>query len=93
METEPRHLASGAPHHLAARFNGARADGPYRWHFVEHHIAHAASAFLASPFERAAVLTLDGRGERTTTGYFQGSGNQLRSIGEVRMPHSLGILY
>jgi carbamoyltransferase len=89
----PRHLASGAPHHLAARFKGARADGPYQWHFVEHHVAHAASAFLASPFERAAVLTLDGRGERATTGYFQGCGNQLWSIGDVRMPHSLGILY
>ena len=93
MVNAPRHLASGAPHHLAARFKGARADGPYQWHFVEHHLAHAASAFLASPFERAAVLTLDGRGERATTGYFQGCGNQLRSIGEVRMPHSLGILY
>jgi len=33
----PRHLAGGAPHHLQARFKGARADGPYRWHFVEHH--------------------------------------------------------
>jgi tRNA A37 threonylcarbamoyltransferase TsaD len=93
MVNAPRHLASGAPHHLAARFKGARADGPYQWHFVEHHVAHAASAFLASPFERAAVLTIDGRGERATTGYFQGCGNQLRSIGEVRMPHSLGILY
>ena len=93
MINAPRHLASGAPHHLAACFKGVRADGPYRWHFVEHHVAHAASAFLPSPAEHAAVLTLDGRGERTTTGYFQGCGNQLRSIGEVQMPHSLGILY
>ncbi|MGN6565496.1 MAG: carbamoyltransferase N-terminal domain-containing protein, partial [Thermomicrobiales bacterium] len=44
----PRQLVGGAPHHLAARFRGARADGPYQWHFVEHHIAHAASAFHAS---------------------------------------------
>ncbi len=66
MVNAPRHLAGGAPHHLAARFKGARADGPYQWHFVEHHLAHAASAFLASPFQRAAVLTLDGRGR---TGY------------------------
>src|SRR5688572_28942786 len=93
MVNAPRHLASGAPHHLAARFKGARADGPFQWHFVEHHVAHAASAFLASPFEHAAVLTLDGRGERVTTGYYQGCGNQLRRIGEVSMPHSLGILY
>ena len=89
----PRHLAGGAPHHLKARFSGARADGPYRWHFVEHHLAHAASAFLASPFERAAVMTLDGRGECATTAYYQGSGNGLRKLGEVAMPHSLGILY
>ena len=59
----PRQLAGGAPHHLQARFRGVRADGPFRWHFVEHHLAHAASAFLPSPFERAAILTLDGRGE------------------------------
>src|SRR5207245_3561085 len=74
----PRHLAGGAPHHLWARFKGARADGPYRWHFVEHHAAHAASAFHASPFRQAAVLTLDGRGERATTSYSLGEGNQLR---------------
>ncbi|HZA91204.1 MAG TPA: carbamoyltransferase N-terminal domain-containing protein, partial [Gemmatimonadales bacterium] len=89
----PRHLAGGAPHHLKSRFSGARPDGPYRWHFVEHHVAHAASAFLASPFEHAAVMTLDGRGERVTTAYFQGCGTNLRRIGEVEMPHSLGILY
>jgi carbamoyltransferase len=89
----PRHLASGAPHHLATRFQGVRADGPYQWHFVEHHLAHAASAFLASPFEHAAVLTLDGRGERITTAAYRGCGNALERIGEVTMPHSLGILY
>jgi carbamoyltransferase len=89
----PRHLASGAPHHLAARFRGARSGGPYQWHWVDHHFAHAASAFLASPYERAAVLTLDGRGERVTTGYFHGCGNRLERIGAVAMPHSLGILY
>ena len=89
----PRHLAGGAPHHLKARFSGVRVDGPYRWHFVEHHLAHAASAFLASPFARAAVMTLDGRGECATTAYFHGEGNGLRKLGEVSMPHSLGILY
>ncbi|GAC1342430.1 MAG: carbamoyltransferase C-terminal domain-containing protein [Ktedonobacteraceae bacterium] len=89
----PRHLAGGAPHHLQARFRGARADGPYQWHFVEHHIAHAASAFHASPFEQAAVLTLDGRGEKATTSYSAGEGNQLRWLGQVNFPHSLGLLY
>ncbi|MGI9058252.1 MAG: carbamoyltransferase family protein [Ktedonobacteraceae bacterium] len=89
----PRHLASGVPHHLQARFRGACADGPYRWHFVEHHIAHAASAFHASPFSQAAVLTLDGRGEKATTSYSLGEGNQLRWLGQVNYPHSLGLLY
>ena len=89
----PRHLAGGAPHHLQARFRGARADGPYRWHFVEHHIAHAASAFHASPFTHAAVFTLDGRGEKATTSYSIGDGNQLRWLGQVNFPHSLGLLY
>ena len=89
----PRHLASGAPHHLAARFQGVRADGPYQWHFVEHHLAHAASAFLASPFATAAVLTIDGRGERVTTASYRGTGACLQRISEAVMPHSLGILY
>jgi carbamoyltransferase len=89
----PRHLASGAPHHLKERFRGVRPDGPYQWHFVNHHIAHAASAFHASPFSRAAVLTLDGRGEKATTMYLVGNGNRLEVLGEVNMPHSLGLLY
>jgi carbamoyltransferase len=89
----PGQLADGAPHHLRARFRGARADGPYQWHFVAHHLAHAASAFHAAPFAKAAVLTLDGRGEKATTGYAVGEGTDLRWLGEVNMPHSLGILY
>ncbi|HKV01349.1 MAG TPA: carbamoyltransferase C-terminal domain-containing protein [Ktedonobacteraceae bacterium] len=89
----PRHLASGVPHHLQARFRGARANGPYHWHFVEHHLAHAATAFLPSPFKRAAVLTLDGRGEKATTSYSVGEGNSLFRLGQVNFPHSLGLLY
>jgi carbamoyltransferase len=89
----PRHLAGGVPHHLQARFRGTRHDGPYRWRFVDHHLAHAASAFLPSPFETAAVLTLDGRGERATTGYWLGQGNRLERLGQVDLPHSLGLLY
>jgi carbamoyltransferase len=89
----PGHLADGAPHHLKARFAGATTDGPYRWHFVEHHIAHAASAFHASPFRRAAVMTLDGRGEKATTWYAVGDGNSLSQLGQVDMPHSLGLFY
>src|SRR5579875_3511540 len=89
----PRHMAGGAPLHLAARFRGVRHDGPFRWHFVEHHTAHAASAFFPSPFERAAVLTLDGRGERATTSYSLGEGTRLERVGQVNVPHSLGLLY
>lgn len=89
----PRQLAGGAPHHLKARFRGARPDGPYTWHFVEHHHSHAASAFLPSPFEEAAILTLDGRGELATTTYDMGRGSRIERLGQVNMPHSLGILY
>src|SRR5262245_24930260 len=67
----PGQLVDGAPHHLQDRFRDARA-ARFRWHFVAHHLAHAASAFHPSPFERAAVMTLDGRGERATTGYAVG---------------------
>lgn len=89
----PRHLAGGVPHYLQDRFRANGADGTYQWHWVEHHIAHAASAFLPSPFERAAIMTLDGRGEQATTFYGLGEGSRLNRLGQVEMPHSLGILY
>lgn len=88
----PGQLADGYPHHLQERFAGAGTH-PEKWHFVEHHIAHAASAFLPSPFQRAAVLTIDGRGEKATTSYYLGEGNDLRFLSDVCMPHSLGLLY
>jgi carbamoyltransferase len=90
----PGLLVDGVPHHLQARFRGLRPDSvPYRWHWVTHHLAHAASAFHVAPFTRAAVLTLDGRGEKATTGYAVGNGNELEWLGQVHMPHSLGLLY
>ncbi len=89
----PRQLVDGVPLRLARRFRGARAGETFEWRFVPHHLAHAASAFHASPFERAAVMTLDGRGERATTAYFRGEGNSLEQLGEVTMPDSLGLLY
>ncbi len=61
--------------------------------FVEHHMAHAASAFLVSPFERAAILTVDGVGEWTTTSYGMGDGNSILLMKEIRFPHSIGLLY
>jgi carbamoyltransferase len=61
--------------------------------FTEHHESHAASAFYPSPFEEAAVLTLDGVGEWATTTIGVGEGNRLRLLREMVFPHSLGLLY
>lgn len=61
--------------------------------FSEHHLSHAASAFYPSPFEDAAVLTMDGVGEWTTTSLATGSGNRLVVNKEIHFPHSLGLLY
>ena len=61
--------------------------------FVEHHLAHAASAFFASPFPEAAVLTMDGVGEWATASVGRGQGERLELLQEQRFPHSLGLLY
>ena len=61
--------------------------------FSEHHLSHAASAFYPSPFENAAVLTLDGVGEWTTTSLAVGRGKDLKVLKEIFFPHSLGLLY
>ncbi|MBE3602545.1 carbamoyltransferase [bacterium] len=61
--------------------------------FTEHHQAHAASAFFPSPFERAAVLCLDGVGEWATTSLWLGEGNRLTARWQIDFPHSLGLLY
>jgi carbamoyltransferase len=61
--------------------------------FTEHHESHAASAFFPSPFESAAVLTMDGVGEWATSSYGYGKGNELHLLGELHFPHSLGLLY
>lgn len=62
-------------------------------YFTEHHESHAASAFFPSPYARAAFLTMDGVGEWATTSYGTGSDNTLTFLGELRFPHSLGLLY
>ena len=69
--------------------------GEYAGHYVflEHHQSHAASAFYPSPFEEAAIITLDGVGEWTTASIGLGHGNQLELIKELHFPHSLGLLY
>ncbi len=61
--------------------------------FSEHHLSHAASAFFPSPFEDAAILTMDGVGEWATTSIAIGNGNKLSIIKEINFPHSLGLLY
>ena len=61
--------------------------------FAEHHQSHAASAFFPSPFEEAAILTMDGVGEWCTTSFGIGRGNTLQILKEIHFPHSLGLLY
>ena len=70
-----------------------RADWHAKLLFSEHHLSHAASAFYPSPFERAAVLTMDGVGEWTTTSLALGQGRALKVVREIHFPHSLGLLY
>lgn len=62
-------------------------------YFCDHHLSHAASAFFPSPFEEAAVLTIDGVGEWSTTTYGVGRGNDLKLLKHIRFPNSLGLLY
>jgi carbamoyltransferase len=62
-------------------------------HYMRHHQSHAASAFFPSPFSEAAVLTMDGVGEWSTTTIGSGQGNKLKLNKEIRFPHSLGLLY
>jgi len=72
---------------------GHGRDWEQRLLFSEHHLSHAASAFFPSPFEHAAVLTMDGVGEWTTTSLAIGSGSTLNVTKEIHFPHSLGLLY
>jgi len=70
-----------------------KVNWPDRLLFGEHHLSHAASAFYPSPFDEAAVLTLDGVGEWATSSFAIGSGNRLEIHKEIHFPHSLGLLY
>jgi carbamoyltransferase len=88
-----RQLMDGAPHHIGKRFLSAKRNRHWQWHFVEHHLAHEASAFLAAPFDESAVMTLDGRGELASTSYGHFTGDRYERIDQVQMPHSLGLLY
>ena len=61
--------------------------------FTEHHVSHAASAFYPSPYNHAAILTIDGVGEWATTTISRGSNDRIEMLSEIRFPHSLGLLY
>ena len=78
----PKELSRG----LNDRYSG-------RYVFTDHHESHAASAFFPSPFEEAAILTLDGVGEWSTSCFGVGRGNKIELTDEIRFPHSLGLLY
>src|ERR1043166_3955617 len=80
---------------LRGHLRSADGKGPRRTPivFTEHHESHAASAFFPSPFERAAILTIDGVGEWATATYGKGEGNTLTLLGQLEFPHSLGLLY
>ena len=78
----PRELRSG----LGGEYRG-------RFVFLEHHESHAASAFFPSPYEEAAILTMDGVGEWATGSIGVGRGNRIELKKELRFPHSLGLLY
>jgi carbamoyltransferase len=78
----PARMAQGLSHRYARRFV-----------FLEHHESHAASAFFPSPFDEAAILTLDGVGEWATACVGHGRGNRIELSHEMRFPHSLGLLY
>ncbi len=79
-------------------YEGLREIGPYnkktlKLLFTEHHLSHAASAFYPSPFEKAAILTIDGVGEWCTASIGLGEGSKLSIIKELNFPHSVGLLY
>jgi carbamoyltransferase len=65
----------------------------FRFRYLEHHVCHAASAFLVSPFETAAIFTLDGTGEETTTFFGRGRGERIEALKRIKLPHSLGQFY
>ena len=78
----PRQIGAGLKHRYRRRYV-----------FTEHHQSHAASAFFPSPFDQAAILTLDGVGEWATATYGCGRGNRITLTAELRFPHSVGLLY
>ena len=75
--------------HLSVNLRELKA----KFHNVEHHRAHMASTFFVSPYENAAILSIDGMGDFTSTMWGTGSGNKFDVTGAIHFPHSIGILY
>ena len=97
-----RHLASrlrnaarvrDLKHELAKALDVPAGRLRAEFHYVEHHRAHLASAFFVSPFDRAALLSIDGFGDFVSTMWATGEGNSIKVLGQVEYPHSLGIVY
>src|SRR3989338_405144 len=79
--------------HLAVPFKLRKLGFNGKFYYIEHHIAHASSAFFVSPYEKAAILTVDACGESCTTLLGIGNGNKMRVIKRTYLPHSLGLYY
>jgi carbamoyltransferase len=84
---------TGIPEALAQAFDSDPAKIAAKFHRVEHHKAHLASAFFVSPFERAALLSADGLGDFASTMWGSGTGNRMKIDGAIAFPHSLGLFY
>src|SRR5207249_7644316 len=78
---------------LAKALGASPAKLRAQFHNIEHHRAHLASSFFVSPFERAALLSIDGFGDFISTMWAAGEGNSIEILGQVEYPHSTGILY
>jgi carbamoyltransferase len=84
---------AGIQQELATAFEMSPDRIRAKFHRIEHHAAHLASAFYVSPFERAAILSADGLGDFASSMWAQGEGPKMRQLGEVTFPHSLGMYY
>jgi carbamoyltransferase len=84
---------TGIPAALAQAFDTDRAKMAAKFHRIEHHQAHLASAFFVSPFERAALLSADGLGDFASTMWVTGEGRRMKIDGAIAFPHSLGLFY
>jgi carbamoyltransferase len=97
----PNHLIAMYPRrwqdlrvaHVEQRFLLEGVERPLALHYVSHHVAHAASCFFPSEFEEAAILTVDGYGERTSAFLGRGRGSRIERLREIEFPHSLGAFY